>query len=755
DSVLGTPLYMSPEQAQLNNLDVDTRSDIYSLGVLLYELLTGTTPLEKQRFREAAWDEVRRIIREEEPPRPSTRLSSTDTLPSLAACRQTEPASLTRLIRGELDWIVMKALEKDRTRRYETANGFAMDVQRYLAGEPVLAVPPSTGYRLLKFARRNKRGLTTAACVVVGALIAVGAVGWAVRDRVARQQAAFEEQEARQAKLEDEIARALEDVASSYQQDKLPDAMAAMKRAEALLVSGDSREELRQRVRRWRVDLDTVDRLEALYLERYEVKKWYGDWKGADRAYLEAFRRYGLDLEAAEPASAIMTIRASAVRDRLVAGLDDWLGVARGVNRTVGERLLVVVRDADPDPWRNRLRVVFWRNDIQAVRRLAEDPSVSSQPPANVLLLVALLNREDDNPLAIEVLRKAQRRFPANFSINYVLGSKIMASDDPTLFSDAAGFLRAAAALRPRSAIVYRSLGSSFRLLEKADDAEAALREAVRCDPDYALGRNNLADILMFRDRLDEAETEVRRAINLDPDLGIAHFTLGEIMERSGKPAEAAAQFRQALRLDLNVAACFYCTARLLLLDGDTDEYRPACDRLQKRYAQDQRRWTLYFLARTCVLAPHATPDPAQAVRLAELAVSAEPKWAHNLHTLGLAHYRAGQFEEAVRRFHEAIDANPGWTGQVVNWLGLALAYHCQGQTDEARRWYDKALEWIDRVAPNGNRDSLTPPPGVHDHEWLASRLLRREAELLMKVSMPIDIKAKLGADRPNTREKR
>src|SRR5271165_916084 len=156
ESVLGTPLYMSPEQAQLNNLDVDTRSDIYSLGVLLYELLTGTTPLEKKRFKEAAWDEIRRLIREEEPPRPSTRLSSSEMLPSLAAGRHTEPARLKNLLRGELDWIVMKSLEKDRARRYETANGFAMDIQRYLAGEPVLAVPPSAGYRLRKLVRRNK-----------------------------------------------------------------------------------------------------------------------------------------------------------------------------------------------------------------------------------------------------------------------------------------------------------------------------------------------------------------------------------------------------------------------------------------------------------------------------------------------------------------------------------------------------------------------------------------------------------------------
>jgi eukaryotic-like serine/threonine-protein kinase len=178
ETVLGTPLYMSPEQAQLNNLDVDTRSDIYSLGVLLYELLTGTTPLEKQRFKEAAWDEIKRIIREEEAPRPSTRLSSSNTLASLAAGRQIEPAKLTKLVRGELDWIVMKALEKDRSRRYETANGFAMDVQRYLAGEPVLAVPPSAGYQLRKFARKHRAGLTTAAAIALLLLMGVTVSSW-------------------------------------------------------------------------------------------------------------------------------------------------------------------------------------------------------------------------------------------------------------------------------------------------------------------------------------------------------------------------------------------------------------------------------------------------------------------------------------------------------------------------------------------------------------------------------------------------
>jgi non-specific serine/threonine protein kinase/serine/threonine-protein kinase len=222
-AVVGTLEYMSPEQAELSALDIDTRADVYSLGALLYELLTGSTPLDKKRLRSAAFTEMLRIIKEEEPPRPSTRLTgSKESLAGLAVLRRTEPARLTKEVRGELDWIVMKALEKDRTRRYQTANGLARDVECYLADEPVEACPPGAGYRLRKLLRKHRAAVGTAAALL--ALLVTGAAVsalQAVRATRAEALAVAAEAEARKQAKEAQDKLALSAAVTAFLQNDL------------------------------------------------------------------------------------------------------------------------------------------------------------------------------------------------------------------------------------------------------------------------------------------------------------------------------------------------------------------------------------------------------------------------------------------------------------------------------------------------------------------------------------------------------
>jgi serine/threonine protein kinase len=275
--MIGTPLYMSPEQAELSGLDMDTRSDIYSLGVLLYELLTGTTPFEKERLHQAGYDEMRRIIREEESPKPSTRLSTLgEAATTVSAQRQSDPRRLSQLFKGELDWIVMKALEKDRGRRYETASAFAADVQRYLKLEPVEARPPSAVYRARKFIQRHKATLVMAVLPLLILLLGGGGYFW-WQERLSGATAAA-------------ATRDVEEALFFQKQEQWPNALKALERASVRL-EGSGLAAIQKQVEEQRRNAALVVRLEEARIRPSQLSQdQIGDYAGADRAFARSPR---------------------------------------------------------------------------------------------------------------------------------------------------------------------------------------------------------------------------------------------------------------------------------------------------------------------------------------------------------------------------------------------------------------------------------------------------------------------------------
>jgi tetratricopeptide (TPR) repeat protein len=732
ETVLGTPLYMSPEQAQLNNLDVDTRSDIYSLGVLLYELLTGTTPVEQKRFKEAAWDEVRRIIREEEPPRPSTRLSSVKTLPSLAASRQTEPAKLTRLVRGELDWVVMKALEKDRIRRYETANGFALDIQRYLAGEAVAAVPPSAGYRLRKFARRNRGALAAAAVLTVAILLALGtaaaSIGYVAADRAARRAEEVRERAARQAETERTVEAALREAEFFQRQTRWPEALTAARKAEAILKSGEGGPEVEERVRQAVADLDMIAALEDIQLRKSSSQSEPAEMRLADANYVAAFRRYGIDVDALPVETAAERIRARPIRAELVAALNDWIlrrnnshgdFEREALNDPGTKHLLDVLRAADPDPWSLRgwsAMASPWPERRDLMLKLAAEVPVEELRPVTVLLIAWALRYMNAPGPAVALLEKAQRLHPDNFWINDDLAISLALAGGPRRQEEALRYYTAAQALRPRSPDVLMTGGYIQYRKGAWDEAIALYRQALGLQPNYAFAYWRIGEALDAKELKAEAGAAYREAVRLQPEIGMFHFALAGHLQQKRAWDEAIVEYREGLLVmpDAHSArnGLAYCLSQKGRWEEAIAEYREA---LRLNRANDTAQNALAWLLTTCP--DPQLRDPGEAVRLARMATELAPRNGSYWNTLGIAQYRAGDWTAAITALNKSMQLRR--SGDSTDYFFLAMAHWQLGEKDQAREWYDKAVQWMDKNKPED--DEL--------------RRFRAEAAEMLKVS--------------------
>jgi eukaryotic-like serine/threonine-protein kinase len=744
-TMIGTFEYMSPEQAEMSALAADTRSDTYSLGVLLYELLTGSTPLSGKRVKAAGYGEILRMIKEEEPPRPSTRLSdSGEALASISAQRHMEPAKLTKLVRGELDWIVMKCLEKDRNRRYETPHGLARDIQRYLDDEPVQAHPPSAMYRFRKFARRHRVALVTtglvALALVLGTVVSVWQAVRGTRAEGLAQTRLEAETEARQ-QADDALKQAktnydlAEDRAAQIRRDleRLKAANAALDRGRWYGVN-----------RHW--DDAHAALTKAIQLRPDHVSVW------VERGELHT--RLGLwDLAAADFAQE-MELREADTTHYLYrhALLRSYVGDAEGYHQACRRM-------------RERFRGTTNRGfAIDAVRACVLAPDADAERHQLVELAQSIVASDQGHAFHLYVLGIAHYRAGQYEEAVRRLRESLV--DDPSWGARGIN--------HPVLAMAYHRLGKAAEARKALDKAAGSIdqwaRERYQSGWDWVthLGAEAIWPIpwwdwlecqLYYREakvlidgappvddpRLhvlrarafaglrwcEKAAQEYDAALKLtprDPQVLLeAHRNRGYWCTEQRQWGEAAAEFAKASELQLDDSYLWRFQAVAHLAAGDADAYRRTCAAMLERFEKTEVRLTAGNVLLACVLRDDTLPDMA---RLLPLTRVADRVWHWGTWVRGAALYRAGRYEESVRSFETAAKT---YRPRAWDWCFLAMAHHRLGHSDEARRCLAEAARWIDEANRHEGDDlSGTGAAWGNWHEPVVYPLLLREAEALL-----------------------
>jgi tetratricopeptide (TPR) repeat protein len=700
--MIGTPAYMSPEQAGMGGVDIDTRSDVYGLGVLLYELLTGTTPFSAEELMEAGVAEIHRIIREVEPTKPSTKLSTSEALPSIAAHRHTEPKRLGALVRGDLDWIVMRCLEKDRGRRYATASALAEDVRRHLAGEAVEAAPPSRAYRARKFVRRHRAGVLAAALVALALMVGISSTTWGLvwaldeRDRADRNAAA-----------------AL--AASESEAQARVEAEASATRATA-----------------------EAERAERELTRAREVKRFITEMLASVKPETAQGRDTVLLREILDGAA--RRIEAGEITDeRIEAELSNTIGTTYGA---LGEYLL-----AEP----------FLQRALEIRRGLLgdEDPETLSSINAVGLLLKAQGRLAEAEAAYREALEGRRRVLgddhPETLSSLNNIGTLLQVQgrlSEAEAFGRAAleGARRVLGDEHPNTLSSLNNMGNLLHAQGKLADAEPFLRAALEgtrrslgdASPNTLRSMMNLGSLLQSLGKLSEAEALYREALESsrhvlgvdDPDTLNALASVGSLLQAQGRSAEAEPFFRAALegrRRALGDDHPHTLTSLnnmgfLLQARGELPEaeafYREALEG-RRRVLGDDHPDTLASLSSMGLLLQSLgeLSEAEESCRAAlegrrRLLGDDHPDTLGSLNTMGFLLQAQGRLAEAETFFREALEGRRRVLGDdhpstltSLNNLGYLL--QAQGEPAEAEPIYRQALESSRRTLGDGHPTTL------------------------------------------------
>ncbi len=685
-ATFGTPSYMAPEQARGDEGSMGPEADIYSLGAILYECVTGRPP-----FRAATAAETVRQVLDQEPVPPS-RLNSN--------------------VPRDLETICLKCLHKEPRRRYASAAALAADLDRFLRGEAIAARPEGLVARL---ARRVRRRPALSAAVMASALLLCVVVGgglWVQSERSAQRRA----KDAADAAIERAADRDVEEMIGWLRQSSWPEASAALERAKGRVGDRGSAE-LKRRLEQGRRDIELGMQLDAIVQGAYDTRGGTPNYSTAQE-FLAAFRSAGIGQPDDNPEAVAARIRESHIRNALVVALDQWASLT-GDSRMV-DWMLEVARRADPDSadWRKRARdPANWTDDVAFAKLLKTAPVSSRAIPILLAGEGKMDGKGQDTTLHLEQIQAA---YPSDFRVNFRLGYVLAGKGN---HAEAMRYHQAALAARPNSVIGYHSLGESLQALGRNEEAVQQYEQALKLAPTESYLRVSLILALLQPGRNAEAEVHIQQLLALDPKSVGDYRLLRDVLIREGRVDEVLLGWKAAIDAyaDHNSR---YGYAEFCLFLGRDEEYRRERVALLAAFGKHPNLtpFTAERIARTCLLAPASGDELLAAVTLADRAVAADRSmyaawFPFFLFAQGLAEYRQERFALAIATMRgdasQVLGPAPG--------LVLAMALHQSGQVEESQKTLAAA------VASHDWRSDLVPD----QDDWIF-HILRREAEALI-----------------------